>query len=171
MCKIYDYSITLIKRKKFLISFLRIVMALYLHKLPFSQICFMLSLVQIGPVILRRFRQCFFAISLLSPFEIEHGPTCERTNLNPHHWKEALCLAWLKLAQWFWRRIFLNFVNAFSLYRYYLPLETEWPFIWTNYNPLHPRMICAKLDWNWTWASGEFFFYFVNVYSLFCIYL
>ena len=36
--------------------------------------------------------------------------------------KDALCQVWLKLAQWFWRR-FLNFVNVFSLFHNYLPLE------------------------------------------------
>ena len=37
--------------------------------------------------------------------------------------KDALCQVWLKLAQWFWRRRFLNCVNVFSLFRNYLPLE------------------------------------------------
>ena len=37
--------------------------------------------------------------------------------------KDALCKVWSKLAQWFWRRRFLNFVNVFSLFRNYLPLE------------------------------------------------
>ena len=36
--------------------------------------------------------------------------------------KDALCQVWLKLAKWFWRR-FLNFVNVFSLFGYYLSLE------------------------------------------------
>ena len=27
--------------------------------------------------------------------------------------KDALCQVWLKLAQWFWRRRFFNFVNVF----------------------------------------------------------
>ena len=36
---------------------------------------------------------------------------------------DALCQVWLKLAQWFWRRRFLNIVNEFSLFRNYLPLE------------------------------------------------
>ena len=30
-----------------------------------------------------------------------------------------------------------------------------WPFIWTNLNPLHPRMFCAKFGWNWPSGSGE----------------
>mgnify|MGYP003685852939 CR=1 FL=1 len=38
--------------------------------------------------------------------------------------KDALCQVRLKLAQWFWRRRFLNFVNVFfSLFHNYLPLE------------------------------------------------
>ena len=37
--------------------------------------------------------------------------------------KDALRQICLKLAQWFWRRRFLNFVNVFSLIRNYLPLE------------------------------------------------
>ena len=34
-----------------------------------------------------------------------------------------MCHVWLKLAQWLWRRRFLNFVNVFSLFRNYSPLE------------------------------------------------
>lgn len=31
----------------------------------------------------------------------------------------------------------------------YLPLRKDETFIWTNINPLHSRMICAKNCWNW----------------------
>ena len=41
----------------------------------------------------------------------------------------ALYQDWLKLAQWFWRREFFNFVNVFSLFRNYRPLEKGGPFI------------------------------------------
>mgnify|MGYP003692070963 CR=1 FL=1 len=37
--------------------------------------------------------------------------------------ENALCQVWLKLAKWFWRRRYFNFVNVFSLFRNYLPLE------------------------------------------------
>ena len=37
--------------------------------------------------------------------------------------KDCLCQVWLKLVQWFWRGRFLNFVNVFSPFRNYLPLE------------------------------------------------
>ena len=29
------------------------------------------------------------------------------------------------------------------------------PFIWTNLNPLYPRILCAKFGWNWSSGSGE----------------
>ena len=37
--------------------------------------------------------------------------------------KDALCQVCLKFAKWFWRKRILNFVNVFSLFRNYLPLE------------------------------------------------
>ena len=37
--------------------------------------------------------------------------------------RDALYQVWLKLAEWFWKRRFLNFINVFSLFRYYFPLE------------------------------------------------
>ena len=39
--------------------------------------------------------------------------------------KDDLSQVWLKLAQWFWKRRFLNFVKVFLLFRNYLPLEKE----------------------------------------------
>ena len=80
-------------------------------------------------------------------------------HLNRHEFpspKEALCQIKLKLAQWFWRG-FLNFVSAFSLFRYNLPLEKErlGSFIWTNLNHHYPRMLCTKFGWNCPCGSGE----------------
>ena len=37
--------------------------------------------------------------------------------------KDSLCQIWLKLAQWLWRRRCFNFINVFSLFRNYLPLQ------------------------------------------------
>ena len=46
------------------------------------------------------------------------------------------------------------------------------PFIWTNLNPLHSRMFCAKFGWNWPSGSGEEdFLNFLNAFSLFRNYL
>ena len=45
-------------------------------------------------------------------------------------------------------------------------------FVWTNFNPLHPRMLCAKFGCNWPSGSEEdfkillmYFPYFVNIIS------
>ena len=50
-------------------------------------------------------------------------------------------------------------LKSFSIYFYYFimifPLRRAWPFIWTNLNPIHPRMFCATFDWNLTSGSGE----------------
>ena len=35
------------------------------------------------------------------------------------------------------------------------PLRWAWPFIWTNLNPLHPRMLYAKFGWNGPSGSEE----------------
>ena len=63
-----------------------------------------------------------------------------------------------------------------SMYFHYFLIISPWkkagPFIWTNLNPLHPRMLCAKFGWNWPSGSGEEdFLNFVNVFSLFRNYL
>ena len=48
------------------------------------------------------------------------------------------------------------------------PWKRVGPFIWTNLNPIHPRILCAKFGWNWLSGSGEEdFFNFVDVFSLF----
>ena len=35
------------------------------------------------------------------------------------------------------------------------PRKMVWPFIWTNFNLLHPKMLCAKFGWIWPSGSGE----------------
>ena len=56
---------------------------------------------------------------------------------------------------------------------YTLWSKRAWPFIWTNLNPRHSRMLYAKCDWNWPNGSGaDFkissmnFRYFVSISSL-----
>ena len=56
-----------------------------------------------------------------------------------------------------------NIINFMRIY---------WFFIWTNLNPLHPRMLCAKFGWNWLSGSGEEdIFNLVNGFSQFHNYL
>ena len=70
--------------------------------------------------------------------------------------KDALCQVWLKLAQWFRRRRFLNFCYSVII----SPWKRAGPFFWINLNPLHPRMHCATNKfWSekltWAFVSGE----------------
>ena len=52
------------------------------------------------------------------------------------------------------------------------PWKRAGPFIWTNLNPLHPRMLCAKFGWNWLSGFGEEDFLILSMYfSLFPNYL
>ena len=87
---------------------------------------------------------------------------------SPLH-KDALCQIWLTLAQWFWRRRILNFVNLFSLFRYYLPLEKSGVL---HLNKLEsPFQGCFVPSQVWQksaqWFKEEDYFYYVNVFSLF----
>ena len=35
-------------------------------------------------------------------------------------------------------------------------MRIYWFFIWRNLNPLHPRVLCAKIVWNWISGSEDF---------------
>ena len=58
-----------------------------------------------------------------------------------------------------------NIINFMRIYFF---------FIWKNLNPLHPRLICAEIGWNWLIGSGEedflilsmYFHYFVIIFPL-----
>ena len=43
-------------------------------------------------------------------------------------------------------------------------MRIKWFFIWTNLNPLHPRMLYAKFGWNWLSGSGEEDFKILSMY-------
>ena len=61
-------------------------------------------------------------MKLISFLGKERGPSFEQLWIL-FTYMDALCQVWLKLAQWFWSRRFLNFVNVFPLFRKYLPLK------------------------------------------------
>ena len=158
------------------------------------------NLVEISPVVLDK---KIFLISsiyfryfiIISPWK-RVGPFIW-TNLNH---QRLLCAKF----GWFWKKNFLNFVNVFLLFRFYLPLEkgmalhlfklestssknavyqvfwissmyfryfviiSPWKsvghFIWTNLNPLHPKIALCQV-WlkltHWFWRR---FFNIVNVF-------
>ena len=80
------------------------------------------------------------------------------------------------VVQWFGRRWFFCFFLNLLMYFRSLVIISSWkrtgPFIWTNLNPLYPRMYFAKFFWNWSNGSGEeiflfswmFFRYFVIIF-------
>ena len=80
------------------------------------------SLVEISPVFLEKkiFNVCQSILAMYLPFE--KGGALHLNKFEPSSPKTALCHVWLKFVQWFWRT-FVNFINVFSLFRNYLPLE------------------------------------------------
>jgi hypothetical protein len=102
----------------------------------------------------RRFLEIFCVFLLFCYYlPLERGYSLPLKTLKSSPSKDDLCQVWLKLAQWFWRKKNLNDHIPFLLFCYYLP----WPFIWTNLNSLHPRIICTKFGWFWPAGSGEDF--------------
>ena len=77
------------------------------------------------------------------------------TNLNPIH-PRMLCAKF----GWNWSSDSgeEDFLISSMYFRYFViisPWKRAGPFIWTNLNPLHPRMLFAKFGWNWLSGSGE----------------
>ena len=87
--------------------------------------------------------------------------------------KDALCQVWLKLAQWFWRRRLLIFINVFSLFRNYLPLEKGGALLLKKLESPSPKdALCQDLlKFGSVVLEKKFFFNFINVFSLFHNYL
>jgi hypothetical protein len=112
----------------------------------------------------RRFFKIFCVLLLFRYYlTLEMGYPLPLETLESSSFKGDLYQVWLKLAHWFWRR-FLNDPTPFLHSCDYHPLKSTWPFIWTNLNSLHPRIICTKFDWFWPADSGEEDFYKFSVY-------
>ena len=70
--------------------------------------------------------------------------------------KDDLCQVWLKLAQWFWRRRFLNDPTPFLHFCDYLPFEKDLAhYLKKNLNTPYSRIIYTKFDWFWPAGSEE----------------
>ena len=110
--------------------------------------CIMPSLVKIGPVVLEKkiffnFVNVFWLFSNYLP--LEKGGALYLNKLESPSPKDALCQVWLKLAQWFWRRRFLNFVNVFHYFVIISPCKRAGLFIWTNWIPFIQRCFVPTL--------------------------
>ena len=116
------------------------------------------SLVEISLVFLEKkiFNVCQSILAMYLPFE--KGGALHLNKFEPSSPKTALCYVWLKFAQWFWR-IFVNFINVFSLFRNYLPLEKGRTLKETWILSLKDALcqVCLKLA---KWLSRKRFFKF-----------
>ena len=104
----YDYTITLIKRrKKTFLTLLEFIGSSFEETwIPFTQGCLVPNLVEIGPVVWRR--RFFNFVNVFSLFRnylpFEKGGALHLIKIESPSPKDALCQVWLKLAHWFWRR-------------------------------------------------------------------
>jgi hypothetical protein len=55
----------------------------------------------------------------------------------------------------------------FYIFAIISPLKWTWPFICTNLNPLHPRIVCTKFDSIFPAGSGEK--RFLKIFSAFSL--
>ena len=109
--------------------------------IPFYQGCFVLSLIEIGTVVLKIFKFRYFVI-------ISH--------LNNHPIRHSTKFGWN------WHsgsgEDFLILLIYFRFFVIISPWKRAEPFISTNLNSLLPRMLCAKFGgWNWNSVSEEDF--------------
>ena len=113
--------------KKNIFSFLRIAWSSIVKPwVSFTWGCIVASLVEIGSVSVEKkilkFCQCIFAILSLSPLGNDVHVALHLSKLESFLPKDAWSQASFKLAQWVWRRRFLNFIVVFSLFQNYLLL-------------------------------------------------
>ena len=106
------------------------------------------KLVEFGSVVLKKIikvRRCIFAISVLSPLGKGRGGgrSFEQTWIRITQGCIVSCL--VEIGYVVLKK--KNFkVCELSLFPYYLPLEKGGALIWTNLNPHHPRILCAKFS-------------------------
>ena len=74
--------------------------------------------------------------------------------------RDAFCQDWMKLANWFYNRIFSNF----GYFVIISPLEKYMVLHWINLYTHYPRMLCAKFGWNWPTGSVEDDFKMLSTY-------
>ena len=114
-----------------------------------------------------RFFNFFIVLSLFCNYlPLEIGRALHSNKFESPSPKDATCMChvWLKLAQWFWRWRFLNFVNIFSQFCNYLPLKKGRALNLKKLESPSPKdalcQVWLKLaEWFW-WRSLNF----VNVF-------
>ena len=125
--------------------------------IPFTQRCFVSSLVEIGPVVLEKkifkFFMYFCYFVFISPWK--RAWLFILTNLNPLTQgcfvPSSVEIGSIVLE----RKHVLILLIYFSLFYNYPSWKRTWPLIYTNLSPRYPKMLCAVIDWNWPSGSGE----------------
>ena len=133
----------------------------------FNQGCFMPSLVEICLVVLEeeifKFRQCIFANLLLSPLGKWCGPSFPFT-------KEFFVPSKVDIGSMVLEKKIFKFRQCIiAIFVIISPWKRMWPFNWTNLNPLHTRMHCAKFGWNWPSGSLEKDFLISSMYFCYLV--
>ena len=90
--------------------------------IPFTQGCFVPSLVEIGSVVLEKniFSSIYFLL-FHNYLPLEKDGALHLNKLESPSPKNALCWVWIKLALCFWRRRFLKVGNLILSFPNYLP--------------------------------------------------
>ena len=79
------------------------------------------------------------------------------TNLNSLHYRmQGAKFCWIWLISVLLKKNF-KFRGCIFAIRNYFPLKMVCPFISTNLNFLHPRLLCSKFGWNWPICFWEDF--------------
>ena len=116
----------------------------------------------------------FFSVFSLFPYHLhlKKVGAIDLNKLESSSPKNVLCQVWLKLALWFLRKRFLQSVDIFLLFRYFLPLEKDKVLYLNKLETPSPKnalcQVWLKLG---LWFLRTRFLKFVNVFWLFRYYL
>ena len=115
-----------------------------------------------------KYFQFYFTISLLSPLGKERGPSFEHTLILST--QRCFVQSLVQIGPVVLEKTILKYFQFNFTFLLFSPLgeglgpafeqtwilsTQAWPFIWTNLNSLHPKMLCAKFGSNWPTGSGE----------------
>ena len=95
------------------------------------------------------------------------------SNLNPLHPKMHCAKFGSNWSSCSGEKDFFLISSMYIYFRYFAiisPWKRAGPFIWTNLNSHHRRMICAKFGWNWHSCSEEEYFWISSMYRVFLLF-
>jgi hypothetical protein len=104
----------------------------------------------------RRFFKFFYVFLFFRyyhPLERSYPLSLKTIESSPS--KDDLCQVWLKLAQWFWRRRFINDTTPFLHFCDYLPFEEDLALYLNKLEFPLPKDNCTKFDSIWPAGSGK----------------